>query len=340
MAEVPTIEIPETQVAEDSQGDQGQDANTQMYTDSMMNNNGTEQKDDQHWQDAQSQETFNGNIQPGQGEVSQEEPQEGPTQVVPTEDQDPEVSQLVRQGAFLEEEDNVMITCKKCGCNCDPSECIIRNPSESWCKQCNSLYTMLQRHMAWPPKEFQALSGEQQMNFFLKCAQEKAASGKSQFSYSRVRENLTKVLVDEEVRATKLEVGGTYWPKSVYEAKGYELDSDFESRVPRQWSYSLNCWTYLLCETTIHETHLKQTVERSVLQAEQAVKKRRRPEALAPAEAEALEQKSTVSDATMVLDLLSESGSEDGAGAAFFFNNSTDCGILAPFPNTVLNLLP
>ena len=321
MAEVANIEIPETQVAEDSQGDQGQDANTQMYTDSMMNNNGTEEKNEEQWQDAQSQDAFNGNIQPGQGDVSQEEPQEGTTQVVPTEDQDPEVSDLVRQGAFLEEEeeDNVMITCKKCGCTCDPSECIIRNPSESWCRQCNSLYTMLQRHMAWPPKAFQTLSAEQQMSFFLKCAQEKAASGKSQFSYSRVRENLTKVLVDEEVRARKLEVGGTYLPKSVYIAKGYELDSDFDSRVPRQWSYSLKCWTYLLCETSIHESHLKQTVERSVLESEQAVKKRRRPEALEPAEAEALEQKSTVSDTTMVLDLLTDSDSEDGAGAANHF---------------------
>ena len=201
MAEVPTIEIPETQVAEDSQGDQGQDANTQMYTDSMMNNSmalsrkmtntgrmpRVKRRDFQWKYPARTRWSFSGGASRraysssanwGSGSRS--------------------FTQLVRQGAFLEEEDPMSWSLAKSAvATAIPPSASSEIHPRAGVNNAIACTPWLQRHMAWPPKEFQALSGEQQMNFFLKCAQEKAASGKSQFSYSRVRENLTKVLVDE-----------------------------------------------------------------------------------------------------------------------------------------------
>lgn len=211
------------------------------------------------------------------------------------------------------------VFCKKCGIECDLTDCIIRGPKEVWCKPCNAVYVMLQRNLAWPPKEFACLDEDRQQQFFQQVTAEKVASQKSQFSYQRVRDTLCKCLVDERIRQKKTEVGGVYLPLSVYKKRGYELDEDFVLRNPRQFSYGLNCWTYLLAEVSISEGELKNTIERSVLECEKAVKKRKH----APTENEstAMENESTVADALMVMDLVTESEDEGHFAVGLFLRS-------------------
>ena len=297
---VQSIEIPDTQVAPETQPAQdSQEPNTQAYTESQVlaGQNGKEDSVEMtamldHFTDAQS----------GQQEEQMVE-SEAPDETT----EKPSCESLLRSNAFLEEPFEDQIQCKKCGCPAELSTVVIRGPKEIWCRSCNALYTLLQRNMCWPPKEFQMLDETQQAKFFQKCAEDKRASEAGKFSYARVRETLCRSLVDEEIRQRKISVGGTYWPKSVYLKKGYELDADFEDRNPSQWSDSLQCWTYLVTEVSIHETEIKQSIERCIIDAERQVKKRR---AAQIEEAEASEAKSAKTDATVVMDLLTESEDE------------------------------
>lgn len=98
----------------------------------------------------------------------------------------PEMDGLQRQLAFLQEDDSEVETakCKRCHMDLDLAEAIIRGPKELWCKECNSLYSMLRRHQSWPPPNFASLSEDAQAAFWQKCKKEKEESKKSQFSYA------------------------------------------------------------------------------------------------------------------------------------------------------------
>ena len=222
---VPSIEIPDTQVAPETQPAQdSQDANTQAYTESQMLAGQSSQEESvkvtgmiDHFTDAQTDQ--------------QQE------QVVDFSQEADETAEKVsgealhRSNAFLEDPmDTDQIHCKKCGCAAELSTVVIRGPKEIWCRSCNALYTLLQRNMRWPPKEFQVLDESLQANFFQRCAEDKRASEASKFSYARVRETLTRSLLDEEIRQRKISVGGTYWPKSVYLQKGYEAERQVKKR--------------------------------------------------------------------------------------------------------------
>ena len=275
-----------------------------------------------------------------QGEVevpsAQQDPSEGLAGPAPTALEEgeqpgssPKESQIVagdtdalrRSDAMTEEDLQQMEelnfgTCKKCGQEQELDQCVVRGPSEMWCLACNAIYVMLKRNMRWPPKEFEGMDDVAQQQFFLRCQKEKEAAKKSQFAYSRVRETLTRVLVDEQIRLKKIAVGGTYLPLSVYRQRGYIIDSDFENRNPKQWSHGLNDWTFLLVETSIHEEDIKSTIEKSITECEKNIRKRKQ-EALTEKNPEELEAKSARTDMTVVMDLVSESEDEGGVGDLF-----------------------
>ena len=301
--EVPTIEIQETQV--DGMA-------TQFYTDSMVNFEKAGGSDDGEKPGEETGEEPGEKT--GDGETPKPvEPETGATQLVAGEHgeqaladaapgADPVEEELKRQMAFLEEAPAVTL-CKKCGLEVEMQCAVVRGCSEIWCRSCNAVYTMLQRNLRWPPPEFAAMSEGKQQNFFQQCAIDKQESERSCFSYSRVKDSLTKILVDETIKQKKVMVGGTYLPKSVYESRGYVLDSEFENRNPKQWSEGLQQWTFLLCETTISEGEIKNSIEKSLLESERQVKKRKAKE-LTPEEMEAVENKSVKTDATVVMDLV------------------------------------
>ena len=120
-----------------------------------------------------------------------------------------------------------------------------------WCKECNTLYTMVKRHQEWPPPCFKGLSKDQQAAFWAKCKDEKDENG---FSYQRVRDLLVRQTTESKMQQRRLDVGGTYYPLSVYRKRGYEIGPGFEERNPRLWSDGLGEWTYLLAETSVHES--------------------------------------------------------------------------------------
>eukprot|EP00435_Cladocopium_sp_Y103_P051530 s1274_g16.t1 len=315
-----SIEIADTQIAENSQAAEA--VATQAYTESQVaakapNGDGQPAASVEELPEAGqaanpdgqggTASKGDGEPEPPAEEAFQDAQTPQQTQMVQDEEEPCEERALQRQNAFLEE--TAMVKCKKCGVDADVTECVCRGPREMWCRSCNAIYTMLQRNMQWPPKEFEQLDEDRQQGFFQKVAQEKEASKSSCFSYRRVRESLTKSLLEEQIRQRKIDVGGTYLPKSVYEKKGYILDSEWEDRTPRMWSDNLRQWTYLVVEVTIKESELKQTIERSLLECERAVKKRKHPKVTAE-EAEAVETKSQKTDMVPIMDLVTDSEGE------------------------------
>jgi hypothetical protein len=223
---------------------------------------------------------------------------------------------LVRQNAFVDDEDDINeFSCKKCGLSIMAEECVVKGPTELWCKECHALYTMLRRHQQWPPAAFGALSHEQQVAFFAKCRQQKEEAKASNFNYKTVRNTLVTSLKEETMRQRRVEVGGTYLPLSVYEQRGYKVDEEFQKRNPYLWSNGLNDWVYMLAETSVSEAEIRATVEAQIVEAERNVKKRKAVEMTA-AEADQAERKSTASQAlTEVMDLVSESDDDEGGWA-------------------------
>lgn len=156
---------------------------------------------------------------------------------------------------------------------------------------------------------------DKQQEFFVQVAKEKEASKKSQFSYQRVKETLTKIVTDQLVKQRSVTVGGTFWPLSVYKAKGYDIQDEeaFCARNPSQWNAGLGQWTCMLAEVSISECEIRSTVEKSILQSEKAIKKRKAA-AMTEAEAEAVESKSAKSaSVAAIMDLVTESEDEGQA---------------------------
>jgi len=171
--------------------------------------------------------------------------------------------------------------CKQCGVAHPVLDMVERNPEQFICKGCHCITTTLRRHLAWPPREFQSLSLEEQQNFWLEAARTKAA-GDSTFKYERIRDVLRQRLVTRKINASKREVGGTYKPLSVLRKKGYILPEGFEATAPREWSEGLNDYTYLLPEITVNEGEVKESIEETLLECERQVKKRKvQPQAAA-----------------------------------------------------------
>ena len=279
MAGVPTIEIADTEVQESK----GQE--TILYPDSQGEMDATAAKGlgggegalklDPTWTDAQPAES-----QVTPEEVHHDAVTPGPEQNVPmgvAEAVQPD-SQLVRSNASDElaepagEETETFVLCRRCGIEVLITETIVRGPKECWCRACNSIYVMLKRNMKWPPAEFSAMPEGSQARFWRECAQDKGSNSK--FSYARVRDSFLRCMVEETVKMKKVEVGGTYLPISVYKKRGYNIDESFSERNPRQWSDGLQDWTYLLSECSVHEAEIEKTIEKVVLEAERAVKKK------------------------------------------------------------------
>ena len=191
-------------------------------------------------------------------------------------------AQLVRQDAFVDEMEDAeglvaaALRCKKCNLEVLLENAIVRGPHELWCCECNALYTMLRRHQAWPPAAFAALPDDAQVAFFAKCKQDKEESKKTMFSYKTIRNHLLTTLTEEVTRQRRVSAGGTYLPLSVYEKRGYTVDSGFTWRNPSQWSEGLNDYVYLLAEVTVNEEEIHASIERQILKAERSIKKRKR----------------------------------------------------------------
>ena len=213
----------------------------------------------------------------------------------------------------VDDDADLQATCKKCHQLVALDEAIIRGPKELWCRECNALYTMLQRHQCWPPQSFASLTEDAQVDFFQKRKKQKQDSDKGRMCYSRVRDVLINTLVEEQKRERTTEVGGTFLPKSVYLARGYVIDADFEKRNPKRWSDGLNDWVYLLAEVSINEKEIHATVERQVVEAERTVKKRK---AQAVEDTSKTEVASTTSLMDGNMDLESEEEAQEGR---FFF---------------------
>eukprot|EP00435_Cladocopium_sp_Y103_P043945 s1370_g12.t1 len=142
--------------------------------------------------------------------------------VAPAADGPPSSSgtQLVRQDAFLEEDEEeealeqAMMKCKKCHLETHLAEAVIRSPIELWCRECNSIYTMLRRHQQWPPASFAKLDDAAQAQFWQRCKRQRD-EGAKQFSYARIRDTLCTSLAEEVRKERFVGCSGTYLPLSV-----------------------------------------------------------------------------------------------------------------------------
>ena len=197
-------------------------------------------------------------------------------------------------------------TCKKCLQPVSPSEAVVKAPKVLWCRECNSIYTMLRRHQQWPPACFNGLSAEDQAEFWSRCKKEKEDG--SSFNYKRVRDALVRTTTESRSKEKRLDVGGTYLPLSVYQQKGYNIDDGFCTRNAKQWSDGLQEWTYLLCETSVNDAEITKNIESEVAEAERQVKKRKMKEdKVEETGKEENASGSATATTSMVLDLVTDS---------------------------------
>lgn len=208
--------------------------------------------------------------------------------------------------------------CKKCQQPILPQEAVVKAAKVLWCKECNTLYSMVKRHQAWPPPCFQGLTTDQQAAFWAKCKEEKGENG---FSYQKIRDLLIRTTTESKMVQRRLDVGGTYYPLSVYKQRGYDIKPGFEERNPRLWSDGLQEWVYMLAETSVHESEVRQTVEAEVACAERMVKKRKKAveDTKGEKEGEKNEKAASSSSNPVVLDLLTDSeGGQLGGGECIY----------------------
>lgn len=194
--------------------------------------------------------------------------------VVPTTEEEPAAT---LPAEMAEQDENSILEldaiCKKCLQPVAPSEAVVKAPKVLWCRECNSIYSMLRRHQQWPPACFNGLSAENQAEFWSRCKKEKENG--SSFNYKRVRDVLVRTTTESKCKEKRLDVGGTYLPLSVYQQRGYKIDDGFCSRNAKQWSDGLQEWTYLLCETSVNDAEITKSIESEVAEAERQVKKRK-----------------------------------------------------------------
>ncbi|CAK9075301.1 unnamed protein product, partial [Durusdinium trenchii] len=169
------------------------------------------EKSDTWPHDAQPRDTFMSEEKVGEKPETGETALTGPAQPEPDREAEVPAAQpsqgLVRQNAFLEEEvDSQVVICKKCHLEQDINTVVIRGPREMWCRACNALYTLLRRNLAWPPVQFATMTKEQQAQFFSQCQKDREESMKSSFCFCRVKDTLTKVMIEEQVKQRRLEV--------------------------------------------------------------------------------------------------------------------------------------
>ena len=202
--------------------------------------------------------------------------------------------------------------CKKCLQPVVPSDAVVKAPKVLWCRECNSIYSMLRRHQQWPPACFNGLSTENQAEFWSRCKKEK---DNGSFNYKRVRDVLVRTTTESKCKEKRLDVGGTYLPLSVYQQRGYKVDDGFCSRNAKQWSDGLQEWTYLLCETSVNDAEITKNVESEVAEAERQVKKRKMKDEDNDKKKDAKEEKpkdqnassSAAAPTSLVLDLVTDS---------------------------------
>ena len=171
-----------------------------------------------------------------------------------------------------DDDDSNMTMCRKCHIAIELHDAVARGPDHVWCRSCNSIYTCLQRHQAFPPKSFAELTEQQQVGFWRKCKEQK--EGKT-FRYTSLRNLLINKLVEETVKLRRLSVGGTYEPKGVLMKQGYDVSDEVLADMPKKWNSTLRDWTYLLVKTSISEETVFKTIESQIVEAERLVKKKR-----------------------------------------------------------------
>lgn len=94
--------------------------------------------------------------------------------VVPTTEEEPAAT---LPAEMAEQDENSILEldaiCKKCLQPVVPSEAVVKAPKVLWCRECNSIYSMLRRHQQWPPACFNGLSAENQAEFWSRCKKER-----------------------------------------------------------------------------------------------------------------------------------------------------------------------
>ena len=225
-------------------------------------------------------------------------------------EEEQEIERLV--GEFQQEVENQMkdvpsdlensdVMCKRCQRWINILETVERSPKERWCRSCNSLVTLF-------ASTFASLSLEAQTTFFQQAAQ--LHKDNPRFAYQRVRDLLIRNLCRRNIERRTQSVGGTYKPISVHKQNGYNIPSDYDTRWPKEWSDSLQEWTYLISELTVNEAQIQESVEEEIIQCEKQVKKRKNGTELEDGKKQKTEESTEALTGMDCIDLLSESDDE------------------------------
>ena len=283
--------------------------------------NTTDKKDSQEDKGSEKDSQDKENETENKDNTDKEKENAGNEDGIPTGDGGREAEQEIERlvGEFQKEVEDQMkdvpshlensdVMCKRCQRWINILETVERSPKERWRRSCNSLVTLLRRQMRWPPRTFASLPLEAQTTFFQQAAQ--LHKDNPRFAYQRVRDLLIRNLRRRNIERRTQSVGGTYKPISVHKQNGYNIPSDYDTRWPKEWSDSLQEWTYLISELTVNETQIQESVEEEIIQCEKQVKKRRNGTELEDGKKQKTEESTEALTGMDCIDLLSESDDE------------------------------
>ena len=147
-------------------------------------------------------------------------------------------------------------------------------------RNCHAVTTMLYRYLGTTlPEEWHQLTADQQQDFYRKCSAAKAASD-GPLRYGSVRAILKESFVEISSTEDTTEVGGGYQPLSYWANPGYDTDK-IEESAPREEHEFLGT-TYLVPIKHTSVAEKKKRVERTLVECERNVKKRKDPELALP----------------------------------------------------------
>lgn len=165
--------------------------------------------------------------------------------------------------------------CFQCGQRCPLHRVVLKTKSRTddtsdkyICKQCNSVKTMLHRHLKWPPEEFSTLTEAEQEGFWRSCHETADPAGR--FKYDLIRAKLVKRMVFRLTHSQTAEEWSEAKPLSVWQKEGWDV-SKIEAVAKKSFN-TVAGWVY---EVPVIRTSRKvtlQEIEERINESEQAIK--------------------------------------------------------------------
>ena len=191
-------------------------------------------------------------------------------------------TQIVEAGGMDVGEDASDLLCSRCGSVLNAENLSAgrgARHTKAVCKTCVAVWQTLHRNLAGLPEEWQGLSMEEQRAFFKKCSDLKK-SGSGPLQYKAVKAVLVESMVESSASSDTIGVGGSYYTLEYYAKLGLDTGK-IEQHAPKEQHPFLGD-VYMVPIKSVNHEERREKVQKTLLNAERNVKKRKDPEQAIP----------------------------------------------------------